>query len=332
MPETPPWEKYGSTAVVEAGPWQKYSGTPTESPLPGTERTGIPKVPIPSLEIPHPVSDSGAGIGPHLPGIVTSGIRKLVEAVPAFTNSPMRGTSNVIEGLGQVAAPLAIPAAISAPVATAGAMGLGYLGSKLGKLGTQFFGGSPEAQDLGGDIGGIIGGTAGGMAPAAVRGILPSTTRAGANFQKVMGVAKDIPIDLTKANQVAQRATELEQRGSSMPKVINDYIDLSTTPGAPITYGIGRDLSSAAGRMSAGDRLATNPQMQSQVSKLATAINEANADAAKQAGMLPEYNAAMKEYRSAMRMKAMGKTVGKAAIGATGLGLAWELANKYMGR
>src|SRR5439155_21639317 len=51
----------------------------------------------------------------------------------------------------------------------------------------------------------------------------PSTARAGGKFEKVMGAARDVALDTTAADEIAARAQELRQRGSTMRKVPYDH-------------------------------------------------------------------------------------------------------------
>ena len=48
--------------------------------------------------------------------------------------------------------------------------------------------------------------------------------RAGANFEKVMQGARNVPINTAEAGDVALRAKELADRGASMPKVVNSFL------------------------------------------------------------------------------------------------------------
>jgi hypothetical protein len=161
---------------------------------------------------------------------------------------------------------------------------------------------------------------------------LPSKERAGANFQTVMGAARNEPLNLQMADDAALRAQELAGRGgipgrgSSLPKVMRDY--LRTREQNPtMTYEVGRDFQSAAGRLSTAEAQAANPVMKAQVSKLAKALADSNRDAAVRAGVGAEYDSAMNEYRQASQLADMKDSLidvlkrhgAKAALGA-GLG------------
>jgi len=184
---------------------------------------------------------------------------------------------------------------------------------------------TPEA--LGHAAGSIVNGgllAGAGAAAGGLLGKLPSTARAGGNFQKVMAAAKDQPIDTAPAGDIALRAQELADRGATLPKVVKTFLKRSTDPNAPpVTYEEGRDFASNAGRLSARDSMKANPAMGRQVGLLA--LDTANAEAAAKVGMGEEYQQAMKEYRSASQMKAGLKTAGKVAIpGLLGTGIAYK--------
>lgn len=138
---------------------------------------------------------------------------------------------------------------------------------------------------------------------------LPSTTRAGANLATVMDAAKDVPIDTTQAGNAAIRADQLAQTGSSLPKVLRDYMKYPAN--TPMTYETGRDFASNAGSLSASEKMATNPQMGRQVAKFADAMKTANRDAAASVGMGDLYDSAMKEYAQAKLIGNAGEVLKK---------------------
>ncbi len=158
---------------------------------------------------------------------------------------------------------------------------------------------------------GGVGDTFGGPLVNALTDKIPSTERAGANFGRVMAKAKDVPLDLTKANEAIARAQQLGGRGSRMPKVMSDYIrsqkpitaDFAGTKVQmaqdPMTYEVGRDFASNAGKLSATEAMNTNGAMGAQVAKFADAMKTANREAAASVGMGELYDSAMKEYRQA---------------------------------
>jgi hypothetical protein len=170
-----------------------------------------------------------------------------------------------------------------------------------------------------------------GMGAGALLSKLPSAARAGTKFESVMGKAKDVVLDTTKADEAALRAMELREHGSTLPKVLRDFIKTRES-GAPITYKSGRDLASNAGALSSREATAINAKMHRQVSEFAAAMKDANRGAAEKAGVGKLYDEAMKEYRQAKNIEEAGKIVKKwaarlaftAGLGAAG-GLGYEL-------
>lgn len=99
-----------------------------------------------------------------------------------YQGNVARGIHRGIKGVGIAASPLLIPAAVTAPGATALALGGGYLGSKVAGGTAQALGATPDQQDLAGDIGGIVGGGVGVKAPeiatSIARKVLPRVATA----------------------------------------------------------------------------------------------------------------------------------------------------------
>ncbi len=144
--------------------------------------------------------------------------------------------------------------------------------------------------------------------------MIPNTASAGEKFQTVMSAAKDVPLDTTSAQEIVQRAQELRQRGSTLPKVLNDFIKGSGPDSAPLTYEAGRDFASNAGALSTRETTAMNSKMQRQVTQFAVAMKDANRAAAEQVGMGDVYDAAMKEYRQAKNLQQAKEVLTKWAV------------------
>lgn len=154
---------------------------------------------------------------------------------------------------------------------------------------------------------------------------LPNATRAGAKFEQVMGAAKDIPVDLSKAGDAALRITQLAEHGGTLPMAVRKFVAYATDPKKPaMTYKVARDFATNISRLSVDEMNRLTPVVKRQVAELAAELNKANAEAAKAAGKGAEYKAAMREYANAMRMKEAVefsmKHAKKAALGAAGLG------------
>lgn len=143
-----------------------------------------------------------------------------------------------------------------------------------------------------------------------LKGALPSTAKAGAKFQQVMGAAKDIPIDVSAPGDAALRIYQLSERGGTMPKVVRDFLKRATDPAKPaIAYQEARDFASNISRLSADEFGRLTPVMANEVHKLRIALNKSVEMAARQAGKGDDYLAAMKEYAQAAKAyKAFTKT------------------------
>lgn len=176
----------------------------------------------------------------------------------------------------------------------------------------------------------------------AVKNKIPSATRAGANIQAIKNAAGNIPIDTTQIDPILERAQELTATGNGpSPDVIKKLSKrLAPTTGKfsgtkvqmapdPVSFEEGADFGTAAGRLSASERMATKPMMERQVAQLAKALREANRGAAAQAGLGDAYDSAIAEYRAASRIsdaqEAIVKAVKKHGIKtAIGAGLGYE--------
>ena len=174
--------------------------------------------------------------------------------------------------------------------------------------------------------------------PKAINAI-PSTERAGRNFQTVMSQAKNAPVDLSKASVPALRAQELREAGATMPTPINKFLQRTTSPGQPpLSFQQSRDFQSTLGRLSAAENSRLTPAMQAQVNGLAKALADANADAATKAGVGDLYQSALKEYRQAMKIRGAKETAGSVAksvagkvIAGAGLGVGGYAVGKTFG-
>lgn len=188
----------------------------------------------------------------------------------------------------------------------------------------------------------IVGGIAGKAGDlnlfSKLKSAIPSTASAGEKFQTVLSAAKDVPLNTSAAEDALARAQELRQRGSSMPKVLNDFAktrkpiagDFAGTPiemrPDPLTYAAGRDFASNAGEVSSRETSAMTPVMKRQVTQFSIAMKDANRQAAQSVGMGDLYDAAMKEYKQAKTLRDASDVIKKYALkAAIGTGFIYEL-------
>ena len=195
----------------------------------------------------------------------------------------------------------------------------------------------PMAAHLGEQLGsGDIAGAAGtgtGLALPSVLGhgvpkavdAVPRTARASANFDKVMATARNEPVDLTKVQPFVDRAQQLSDTGGpGVPKPMRKFIEAP-----PSNYETGRDFASNAGNLSVKQSMKINRPMGAQMKGFANALDEANGQAANNAGVGKEYNDAMTEYRRAQQLKSAGRAALKYGIPtALGTGVVAGLARK----
>ncbi len=256
---------------------------------------------------------------------------------PTKPSVASEGAARVLQGAGQAvaAAPQTVTGIaqfLSHPMSSSGALAQSLMDKIKGAAHPDL--GNPEspawasAQQGAGNLLASaempnVASKAGEMADALMSKI-PSKAAAGAKFQTVMDAAKNVPIDTTEAGNAALRAEQLSKTGSTMPKVLNDFMKY---PGdRPLNYEIGRDFASNAGALSASEKLASNPQMLRQVGAFADAMKTANRAAAESVGMGSLYDDAMSEYAKAASMadkaaivkKWAGRAGAVAALGAAG--------------
>jgi hypothetical protein len=283
-----PWEQYSASQQM---PWDKYSASPA-APAPPPES--------------HPVSDFVGNLVntvnpiPAIKQAVTDpvGFAKGIGSAQMGEFSKARAA---LAGQGEESGPLPMRLLSAAGHGLAGALPI--VGPMAAHAGEQI--GS-------GDVAGGLGTATGLLAPFGAHAIvpraleaIPSAERAGRNFDTVMNAARNVPIDLTEPGRIALRAQELGERGSpGPPKPIKKFLSASTDPNAPpLTYESGRDFASNAGSLSSRQKAGINRPMAAQLSQFAQAMDEANRQAAEQAGVGKEYGDAMTEYRRAMQIR-----------------------------
>lgn len=143
---------------------------------------------------------------------------------------------------------------------------------------------------------------AGGAGTAAtLRGTsLPSFGKAKALFQQVDAAAAKVPVDVGPAQDVAFEAQQLAKAGTYLPKVMRDFINETTNAKNPnMTFDRARQFASNASKLSAAESMATKPAMRAKVAEFADTLRTATNDAAENAGVGDQFDAAMKEYARA---------------------------------
>lgn len=201
----------------------------------------------------------------------------------------------------------------------------------------RFLGGGPNAPEMRapqGDWSDVAGHVlAAGVSGGLAKGIdaLPRTSRAGANFNKAMALAKDQPVDTSHFADPVVRAKKLNTvAGDPMAPVLRKTLDRVGPTTEPLRYEDARILASSAGRKAQQTAMGgtLTGEMGKRLGETAKGLDVATQEAANNAG--PEagkYHAdAMSEYRNAQRLKEGAKKVAKVAIpAAIGYGLYGKL-------
>ena len=151
--------------------------------------------------------------------------------------------------------------------------------------------------------------------------LLPTKDEAGKLFQPIAAAAKSTPVDTAPARAIAEEAKQYNEAGTTLPPMLRKFLaktanDAPMNPQSPMFYPEARRFAENAGRMSASDRLALNPQMDRLVGKFAGALKDANRAAAEEVGMGAQYDQAMSRYRTASQLDALKQNAVKYATGA----------------
>jgi hypothetical protein len=178
-----------------------------------------------------------------------------------------------------------------------------FIGNAIGQVGT----------------GGILGDAASG----ALKGVgaavdaIPSTTRAGANFESLNSDLANTPVPLNATLKPLQRITEIGERGSTLPTAVSKLLQRSQGI-ADMTFPEARDFQSSLSDLSATDKMAMGGRVSGGLKQLSKALYTDIQDAAENAGRGDDYAQAMKEYRQASGLKDMAKSAGKLAMKGAG--------------
>lgn len=147
---------------------------------------------------------------------------------------------------------------------------------------------------------------------------IPTTARAGENFERAMQVAKDVPVDVNKFAEPVLRARKLNAvAGDPMAPVLRKALGhINPSVGEPLTYGDARILASSAGRKAQQTAMGNTltGEMGKRLGEAAKGLDEATQGAADTAGVGPIHADAMNEYRRAKQIQGMGKNIAKVAV------------------
>jgi hypothetical protein len=169
----------------------------------------------------------------------------------------------------------------------------------------------------------------------AAANAVPRMTRAGKNFQKVMSVAKNAPVNMEAPGQAALRIQQLASRGGTEPRAVGKLLRRITDPEqGPMAFEEGRDWYGNISRLSADEFNRLPDVVKREMGGLREAMHSSLTQAAETVGHGQRYAGAVKEYGQAKKMqgykdslvKAFKKGAIPAAIGGGTLGLGGALA------
>lgn len=155
MADIPTFDQFKKTS----GSIPSFDDFKAQQAVPGPP-AGLPQIPR-ALQGKPTMRDAAAASTPGPSGLEESIAGAKQMAQPGFDNKA-GGASRIVRAIGSAALPLAVPAAMTAPLAAGGAASLGYLGGKGARVLAERFGAGPGVQDLAEDAGGAVGGAAGG--------------------------------------------------------------------------------------------------------------------------------------------------------------------------
>ena len=147
----------------------------------------------------------------------------------------------------------------------------------------------------------------------ALKEAIPSTERAGVNFQQLSETIGEHPVgisdDLSESINALRKASTTTN--TNIPPVVKKLIDRLDPfqGGAPLTYDEARAFSSEVNQLSAADKMSMTPNTKRLVGGLNVALKDAVQETADLAGKGEKLSFAMKDYRNAMKLRNLGDTV-----------------------
>jgi hypothetical protein len=237
--------------------------------------------------------------------VTRQGVRP--RAAPEVENATTKGMATTA---GMMAAPLLAPEGLGLVGGTLARSALTGLGAGLGESTGQAVTGEnptdPENMKAAGKTALLTGGLS---VPFEAAGplmeSLPSAARAGKGFENVMSTSKNIPVDTGPVAEIVQEAQAFGKSGSTPPKVIRDFIKRTAT-GEPLTYEEARRFSINAGRLSAAERMRTDPSMNRLLAMFSKGMRNISESGAEAGGKGQEFREAMDEYHRAKQLEGVG--------------------------
>jgi len=125
---------------------------------------------------------------------------------------------------------------------------------------------------------------------------------AGASLEQVTQQAGHLPIDVQTPGHFAMEGDRLAKSGSSMPKVLNDFIKRVTDPKKPpLTFKEAREFYSNASALSVDEMNRLNPRMKRAVGNFRESLHQSLTQTADQVGLGDFYQDAIQRYGKAAK-------------------------------
>jgi hypothetical protein len=251
------------------------------------------------------------------------------EQIKSSTQGAIKQIPTVL-GAAAAAGPALLTAGAIAPAAASEAAGGGILGAAAGGAtagaGTSILTQPTQGQNpfsieglkgvgesalAGGLTGGLLGG-AGKLAGKVLAPFtdlegnlrIPSFSNAGKGFQEVSSVVAKHPVEMTDAlSKSAFQVSQFARNGSQMPSPVSKFLERITDPDLPpLTYDDARQFYTNINKLTAADKMTTNPQMKMYISQLAHDLGDSIEATAARGGQQQTFVNSMKEWHDASRV------------------------------
>ena len=155
---------------------------------------------------------------------------------------------------------------------------------------------------------------------------IPNAERAGKTFQELKGAIGNHTVAMT--DRLADTLNEIKEAsdtGSTLPSVINKFATrIADLDKGPLTYKEARQFYSNVSDLSASEKMAAKGKDLRLLQLFKHALGDTISQTAESAGRLQDYQNAMSEFAKSQRLKEGLSTAGKLALGAGGLGGAYQ--------
>lgn len=222
--------------------------------------------------------------------------------------SPMLEARTPVQKVGKygtIAAAI-VPAAVTAPLATAGGVVGGTLGAGAGQVIGKATGMSPGATDVLSDTLGLAAGAGGAVGARPLVSALDFNARkqaAGALLQSVAHDANKIPVQLDNSADAAVRLMDWQKKTNLGP-TINKFLNRITNPNqGPLTYEDARDFYQLLGKMSVDETNKLAPSVRRDLTQMVVGLKQDIGSAADTVGRAADYYQGLGDYARAAKLQ-----------------------------